>query len=501
MLQSSLQKKKQIFQKNSYNDAAAHKGSRRCFFDARVIFRVKTMEISDRRGRIADAAFAAVGKRLIEASRKSALLFLLMMPTFTPVSAAANYVKIAREAGEWIRASAVKKTDGTIWLADPNDAKSETLDLYSGSPGVILFFIEFSKTTKDKSYLKDARAGADYLIARLPEIKETGLYEGIAGLGFVFIETYKATKNEKYRQAAQQVVKLLKERANEKGAGAQWSETTDIISGNAGTGLFLLYAARELKDDSLRDLAAKAGRRLIEVGRAETVGTKWAMDDVFPRLMPNFSHGTAGVSYFLATLYRETKRKEFLDAALAGAEYLKSIAETDGDVCLIFHNEPNGKDLYYLSWCHGPAGTARLFYRLYEITNDKAWMDWVERAARGVMKSGVPERQTAGLWNNVGQCCGTAGIGEFSLNLYQVTNDKTYLEYTRRITDNLLARAAKDAKGTKWIHAEHRVRPDLLIAQTGFMQGASGIGMFLLRLDAAEKKRKPFVTFPDTPFN
>lgn len=432
---------------------------------------------------------------------RTAFFCLLTTHAFFPAFALTNYVKIARSAGDWIRASTVKKTDGTIWLADPKDAKSETLDLYSGSPGVILFFVELSKTTKDKSYLKDARSGADYLAARLPEIKETGLYEGIAGLGFVFLETYRATGDEKYRRAALKVVEMLKQRATEKGAGAQWSETTDIISGNAGTGLFLLYAARELKDDSLRDLAEKIGRRLIEVGKAETVGMKWAMDDKFPRLMPNFSHGTAGVSYFLATLYRETKRKEFLDAALAGAEYLKSIAETDGDVCLIFHNEPKGKDLYYLSWCHGPAGTARLFYRLYEITNDKAWMDWVERAARGIMKSGVPERQTAGFWNNVGQCCGSAGVGEFSLSVYQVTKNKTYLDYTKRITDNLLARATRDGKGIKWIQAENRTQPDVLVAQTGFMQGASGIGMFLLRLNAAEKKSKPFVTFPDTPFN
>lgn len=428
------------------------------------------------------------------------VFFLLVFFTISSVSASPNYLQVARQSAEWIRTSAVKKDSGVIWLANPNDKKSEEINLYSGSPGVVLFFLELAKSTKNTTYLNDAKLGADYLSSRLPEIKETGLYAGIAGLGFVFVETFKATKDEKYRRAALQVVKMLKEKSVEKGNGSQWSETTDIIAGNAGTGLFLLYAARELKDDSSLELAAKVGKRLIEVGKSEKIGTKWAMDDKFPLLLPNFSHGTAGVAYFLATLYQANKQKEFLDAALSGAEYLKSIAETTGDVCLIFYNEPNGKNLYYLSWCHGPAGTARLFYRLYEITGEKDWMTWVERSARGVMKSGIPEKLTPGFWNNVGQCCGSAGVGEFTLSLYQVTKNKTYLDFTQRITDNMLSRSTKDGKGIKWIQAENRSEPNVLIAQTGFMQGASGIGIFLLRLDAAQRNHKPSITFPDTPF-
>jgi hypothetical protein len=32
------------------------------------------------------------------------------------------------------------------------------------------------------------------------------------------------------------------------------------------------------------------------------------------------------------------------------------------------------------------------------------------------------------------------------------------------------------------------------------MQGAAGVGIFLLRLDAAENGRQPFITMPDSPF-
>ena len=72
---------------------------------------------------------------------------------------------------------------------------------------------------------------------------------------------------------------------------------------------------------------------------------------------------------------------------MAGAEYLQAVAKTDGDVCMIFHNEPDGKELYYLGRCHGPVGTARLFYRLYQVTNEGKWMGLVKKAARAIVEA------------------------------------------------------------------------------------------------------------------
>jgi lantibiotic modifying enzyme len=435
---------------------------------------------------------------------------MLLAVSAMPLQAADRaYLKAAQKAATWIRAAAVQGEQGTAYLADPSDKDSIITNLYTGMPGVVLFFLEAYRTTNEAAYLKDARAGADFLITRLADEKEAGLYVGIAGIGFALIETYKATGEQKYKQGAVRVTQTLKERSRGIDvrpesrlyiAGAEWSDTTDIIAGSAGIGLFLLYAAKELGDPSLRRLAALAGTQLIALGKTEAGGMKWAMNKNSPRLMPNFSHGTAGVAYFLATLYGETKNKEFLEAALGGARYLQSVAKTEGDICMVFHNETNGKDLYYLGWCHGPAGTARLFYRLHQVTGDKSWMDWVKKSARAILQSGIPEKQTPGFWNNVGQCCGSAGVGEFYLSLYQVTGDKTYLHFSKRMTNDLLAKATDEKNGLKWTQAEHRAKPELLVAQTGFMQGAAGIGMFLLRLDAAERGKKPAITFPDSPF-
>jgi len=81
-----------------------------------------------------------------------------------------------------------------------------------------------------------------------------------------------------------------------------------------------------------------------------------------------------------------------------------------------------------------------------------------------------------------------------------VTQDAEYLEFARRMTADLLRRATKEGDGLKWIQAEHRVRPEFLQAQTGLMQGAAGIGLALLHLDATERDRPARITLPDSPF-
>ena len=409
-------------------------------------------------------------------------------------------LEAAIDVAKWIQASTVKTEGGISWPADPKDPSTVNYALYSGSPGVVLFLTELSKATGRPEYLAQAREGAAALIARLPQEKASGLYTGIAGIGFTLGELHRATSDQRYRDGVATTVRLLGERAQAAGKGVQWSDVTDIIGGSAGTGLFLLYAADLLKTDEPKALAAKAADRLIELGMPAEGGLMWAMDPKFPRRMPNFSHGTAGISYFLAATYKATGDRKYLDAALGGAKYLQAIAKTEGDMCLIRHNEPDGMDLFYLGWCHGPVGTSRLWYQLAKTTGDKAWMEWVFKSARALQKSGIPESQTPGFWNNVSQCCGSAGVAQFFLDLYGATKDGAYLQFSKKMSADLLARGTRDAQGLRWVQAEHRVRPELLIAQTGYMQGAAGIGMWLLRLDAAEQNRQAFVKFPDSPW-
>jgi len=378
--------------------------------------------------------------------------------------------------------------------------------LYNGMPGVVLFLLEYAHATGDRQALADASRAADTIVAVLSGPNEdvaklgTGLYVGVAGLAYVLLETYRATNERRYLDAAQRAVNVLKSAAKPVDDGVEWGATTDIISGNAGTGLTLLYLADQLRDGSLVDLASRAARRLATLGVEEHDGLRWAMNPTFARRMPNFSHGTAGVSYFLATVAERTNDIQLLDVAARGAAYLQNVAtRTENDGWKVFHSEPGNESLYYLSWCHGPAGTARLYHRLGRSMKYNALGGEVARLAQGTIDSGVPE-QSPGYWNNISQCCGNCGVVEFFASLYRLTREQKHVTFATRVMDNALGRATAEGDGSKWIQAEHRVQPNLLIAQTGLMQGAAGVGLALLHLENAMNGKPDRIKLPDSPW-
>ena len=412
------------------------------------------------------------------------------------------YRDAALATARWLQSVRISTQHGVTWPADPRDPGTVVRNLYSGSPGVVLFHLELHAATGEQAHLDEACAGADELIAayRADQRLDAGLYTGLGGIAFTLDQTYRASRRSAYRDAALDCVRRMHARARSVDTGAEWGEVTDIVGGAAGSGLLLLYAARELDDRASLELATRVGHRLIALGEPIGDGVSWAMSPRVPRTMPNFSHGTAGVAYYLASLHQQTGEPAFRDAALAGARHLRSIADAGDGGFRVYHNRPDGTDLFYLSWCHGPVGTARLFHRLGEITADASWTELVDGCARAIRVSGIPDRRTPGFWNNVSQCCGNAGVAEFFLDLHRVRGSGEHLAFARHTADEMLGRATSDASGMRWVQAEHRVRPELLVAQTGFMQGAAGMGMLLLHLDAALERRPPRIVLPDSPF-
>ena len=69
-----------------------------------------------------------------------------------------------------------------------------------------------------------------------------------------------------------------------------------------------------------------------------------------------------------------------------------------------------------------------------------------------------------------------------------------------RIVADTIQRSTRDATGLRWIQAENRTQPANVLAQTGFMQGAAGVGTFLLQLDTFDAGRRWRFPQPDTPF-
>jgi len=109
------------------------------------------------------------------------------------------------------------------------------------------------------------------------------------------------TGDVRCRTAAEHAVQVIAMSARPVADGVAWSESADIISGGSGIALSLLWAAKTLEADRRIGLAKRAGIRRAALGKPEHGGLQGAVAPDFPNLYPNFSHGTAGVSYTLVT--------------------------------------------------------------------------------------------------------------------------------------------------------------------------------------------------------
>ena len=418
----------------------------------------------------------------------------------------------ALQAAAWIHQARIVADDGITWAVDPDDTAfnptaPDTQTLYSHGPGVLLFLLELYRATAERGFLDEARRGADHLAGQLPvheQSGDTGLYIGMSGIAYALEIFHQVSGECRYRDAARRYIEAVSRSARISAGAAEWGDFNDVVYGAAGTALTLQWWADLTGDRAAQTLARQSGRGLL--ARAERTadgGLQWKMGLHVDRIMPNFSHGTAGVGYGLARLHERTGERDFLAAAMAAARHLQALANTQGGGCKVSHHLDDAglpSDLYYWSWCHGPVGTWRLFHQLSVVTRDSLWADRVHHCARAVLDSGIPEMRLPGFWNNVGGCCGNAGVGAGFLDLYEIYRRPEYLLMVERAHADLMKRAIRDERGLRWLQAENRTEPDRLRAQTGFMQGAAGIGTWLLRLDGRRQGRSTSFTLPDSPF-
>ncbi len=445
-------------------------------------------------------------------------------PVVTTFAPPADLLAAAKSTAHWIQSAQLQDERGVWWLPDPDHPEKLTTvsapnTIYSGTAGTVLFFVQLAQATGNPEYLETAEKGADYLAATWRDLVDKpgvgllsgaglnlSLYNGLSGLAFALNETGKATGNSKHQEVARIATDFIAHAARPTGAGVEWSGAPGIAA-DGSIVLYLLYAAREFQNEEYRQVADKAGEHILELAIKESRGgLSWRGFPAFPGLpkdayFPNFEGGTAGVAYLLTRLYSETQKEKYLAAARQGAQHLQTIAAVHGDAALIPYRFPDLTDLYYLGFCHGPAGTARTFFELHRVTGEKEFQTWTDRLAQGVIQSGIPENLTPGYWNVVCQCCGSAAVVDLFIGLWASTGRTEYLAFARRVAEQLVSHATNlDGNGDRWYQAWTRIKPWEVNAETGYSIGASGVGAALLHVYLAEQGKYSAILLPDNPF-
>jgi lantibiotic modifying enzyme len=406
-----------------------------------------------------------------------------------PVEARLELVDVVRRAFDWIGSVAVDVDGGLGWLEDGVLVD----DLYSGTAGVLAGCAEATAAGLGTARVSaGARARLLQLAARgqgVATLPDDGLFSGWAGVAVALRAWSRAAGDAAAASAAGQVTSQIAGRILQAPAGRP--ACTDVISGDAGILLALLADNSGLADGSgavVRAAHVLAGR-LAAAAEPGPDGLHWRMAPGQEHLMPGFSHGTAGVAYALATAGRTLNRGDLVDVATRGACALLAIGHHPGGwaVPLAIPPGPGGPAVAY-GWCHGAAGTVRLFLLLNEIDPQPRWQHAIDACLQALRDSRLPARLYPGYWDNLARCCGTAGVGQLLLDRYQATGDTALLDWAGTLAADVADRAVSTPHGLTWSNTEYTRTPPELPPEPGFMQGAAGIAGWLARLHALHSR-------------
>jgi lantibiotic modifying enzyme len=433
-----------------------------------------------------------------------------------------------RGAIAWIARQAVPVAEvegaGAFPSSEGGKQAPQTI-VYGGSAGVLIFLENAAAVLDDTT----ARELADRTAKGLASARKVdsrgraswckgsvmgtaGLYTGDAGIGQAFLVRHVLRHDAASLTTAIEIGEALLARARDDDGALSWGGPCDIIFGNAGTALFLLDLGLVSGEARFVDAARRAGRGLLaeavrepsKVDATRQLST-WILTMGRRQMhMPNFSHGTAGVAYALVRIAAATGDNDLLQGGKDGAEWLLEHAVVDGEGLKWMHSDST-QSVYMGGWCHGPAGTGRLFLLLHAVTGEARYLEAARKGARFVEDYAANAEKTGADGKKPyvppSLCCGVAGVVDFFCDLSRVTHDAADIAFARKAGNYLIDVAIVDGDGRKWQNGQSVPGGPAAADSSGhnvdLMLGAAGEALALLRLMTLDREADPVRSLPD----
>lgn len=334
--------------------------------------------------------------------------------------------------------------------------RTNPLSIAHGACGVAYFL---KKTTG-----KLESSVADWILACLDEkdYMPPGLYIGSAGIAWAMAECGLLKEaGEIFLRSIQH--KLL-------------TASPDIYYGIAGWGLAALKLFKMTQDESYLSAAKQAGDRLLSSRKEVEQGCFWSEQDKDVPL--GYGHGASGISLFLLYLYLASGNELFLTTGRQALSYdLNYASPTIDSTGLSWQRSINSRQIVYPYWIYGSAGVGTALIRYYRFTGDPLYRQALDKIF-------IDTNRKYAVFPNHDK--GLAGLGEFNLDLYQVTQDPQHFRGAMRIANGISLFRVESSKGITF--------PGMPLTRIScdFATGSSGIGHFLFRL-AHPETESPFV--------
>ncbi len=362
---------------------------------------------------------------------------------------------------------------------------SEDWALAGGAAGKALFFAYLSQADGDESaaelaaeHLEDALAGA----ARHP--LAVGLWEGVQGVAWSYDHLadriFEAEDEDGESDADELLSRLLE--------GHSRIEVYDLIQGLTGFGVACLEGLPRLGSRRGLDLVLD---HLLRTAETLDTGIGWFtrpellvewQRELAPEGYYNVgaAHGIPAIVTLLARCVGLRIRAGELAPVLEGTvDWLLAQRRKRGFPSWVAKGRPR-QDAARLAWCYGDPGVAGALWAAGQACDRPSWqaeaVDVARRAAeRDPEDSGI---QDAGI------CHGTAGVAHIFNRLYQASGCERLGQAARYwFADTLDRRLAGEGVGgfRSWSQPRGQVDAKLeWVDEPGLLTGAAGIGLCLL---------------------
>ena len=388
-----------------------------------------------------------------------------------------RFLTAAQSVADSIAAQARPAVGGARWETRSYTGKSQySTAVFGGSTGVMFLFADLFRVTADPKAREVAEAAAMWVerqskSALRDSNADAGLYFGISGHGLMCLHLYEATRRERWLRDAQ-----ARGRA---AARASWPDA-HVLSGSAGSLIFLLRLYQTAADQGVLDAAVRAGAHIARTVERDEAGARWdwRREDQI-RFSAGFVHGASGIAYALAELWRFTGDDALKSLVYDAWRWIEAVALKD-DRGICWNRWPGDPHRPRVQWCHGAPGIGLFAARAAEIFGDDDLRRFAERCAHATLVAGD-------VRNNPSQCHGLAGNAELFIELARVGGDDSWMSHARDFGEAAAA-YREDRKGeVRWPGDEPgNYSPD-------FMLGSSGLGHFFLRLAHPEEVQMPLM--------
>ena len=265
-----------------------------------------------------------------------------------------------------------------------------------------------------------------------------------------------------------------------------WPGDYDLITGLVGLGV---YALERLPRPTARALLEKIVERLAERSERMPAGISWftppeRLPEWQRELHPNgyynlgVAHGVPAVVAVLAGAAAAgvDRARPLLDDAVRWLLAQRQGPESSSCFSTSFYP---GEDpsLSRLAWCYGDPGVAASLLAAARAVGETAW----EEEARAIARLAASRSAETAMVRDAGLCHGAAGVAHLFNRMYQATGEEPLAEAARFWFDHALAirQPGEGIAGFRvWTAGQDGGPP--WRTDPGFLEGTTGIGLALL---------------------